>query len=64
MIRADKVMLIDRDGTKIGLVKLDDALNRAEKVSMDLVQVSAMGADPLVCKILDYGKHVFAKKKI
>ena len=63
MIRADKVMLIDRDGTKIGLVKLDDALNRAEKVSMDLVQVSAMGADPLVCKILDYGKHVFAKKK-
>tara|TARA_B100000965_G_scaffold24911_2_gene18743 strand:+ start:21739 stop:22149 length:411 start_codon:yes stop_codon:yes gene_type:complete len=35
----------------------------AKKVNMDLVQVSSNSADPLVCKILDYGKRVFEKKK-
>ena len=31
---------------------------------MDLVQVSAMGADPLVCKILDYGKMSLLRKNL
>ena len=31
---------------------------------MDLVQVSPNGSDPVVCKILDYGKYLFDKKKI
>ncbi len=31
---------------------------------MDLVQVSPHDATPVVCKILDYGKFVFEKKKI
>jgi len=26
---------------------------------MDLVQVSPSDANPIVCKILDYGKHLF-----
>ena len=30
---------------------------------MDLVQVSDKNSDPVVCKILDYGKHIFEKKK-
>tara|TARA_B100001057_G_scaffold491781_1_gene582766 strand:- start:419 stop:811 length:393 start_codon:yes stop_codon:yes gene_type:complete len=30
---------------------------------MDLVQVSSSGTNPLVCKILDYGKLIFEKKK-
>ena len=30
---------------------------------MDLVQVSPNGSDPVVCKILDYGKYLFDKKK-
>ena len=32
-------------------------------LSLDLVQVSPVGAEPVVCKLLDYGKHLFDKKK-
>tara|TARA_B100000989_G_scaffold293422_1_gene270799 strand:- start:7402 stop:7821 length:420 start_codon:yes stop_codon:yes gene_type:complete len=38
-------------------------LEAAQAASLDLVQVSPSDADPLVCKLLDYGKHVFNKKK-
>ena len=56
-------MLIDQDGTKIGIVNFDKAINKAKELSLDLVQVSPFGANPLVCKILDYGKYIFSKKK-
>jgi len=32
-------------------------------MNIDLVQVSPVGSNPVVCKLMDYGKHVFAKKK-
>ena len=56
-------MLIDSNGEKKGLMDIDSALKEAQLSSMDLVQVSAIGSDPTVCKILDYGKSVFEKKK-
>ena len=56
-------MLINAGGEKIGLVSIDDAIGEAKKSSMDLVQVSPHGSDPVVCKVLDYGKHLFNKKK-
>ena len=57
-------MLIDSDGEKKGVVPLSEALNIAKDRSLDLVQVSSENSDPIVCKILDYGKHIFAKKRI
>ena len=39
------------------------ALEAAKESSLDLVQVSPSDANPVVCKILDYGKHLFDKKK-
>jgi len=51
------------DGEKVGIVAIEDALDAAKKVSLDLVQVSSSDSNPVVCKILDYGKHVFEKKK-
>ena len=42
---------------------LSEALESAQSVSLDLVQVSPSDADPVVCKILDYGKLMFDKKK-
>jgi translation initiation factor IF-3 len=45
------------------LVPLHDALETAKEYSLDLVQVSPSDASPVVCKILDYGKHIFSKKK-
>ena len=40
----------------------EDALVEARKSALDLVQIAAE-ADPPVCKIMDYGKHVFEAKK-
>ncbi len=56
-------MLIDPNGIKKGVVTLSEAINEASSLSLDLVQVSPSTSDPIVCKILDYGKYVFDKKK-
>jgi len=56
-------LLIGPDGEKIGLVELSEALAKAKDSSLDLVQVSPSNASPVVCKILNYGKHLFDKKK-
>ena len=56
-------MLINSKGEKQGIVSLDEALDAAKNESLDLVQVSALDANPVVCKLLDYGKHIFDKKK-
>ena len=56
-------MLIDESGNKKGLITLALALEAAKNASLDLVQVSPSDANPVVCKLLDYGKHIFEKKK-
>ncbi len=56
-------MLIGFDGEKKGLVSFQEALNEAKSLSVDLVQVSPLEATPVVCKLLDYGKYLFDKKK-
>ena len=63
MIKASEVMLIDNLGQKQGIVPIIDALEAATNASLDLVQVSPSDANPVVCKLLDYGKHLFDKKK-
>jgi translation initiation factor IF-3 len=54
-IAVPNVRLVDENGAMIGVVTRNEALAMAEKASLDLVEV-APGADPPVCKILDYGK--------
>ena len=56
-------MLIDNKGEKKGVVAIADALEAAKNQSLDLVQVSPSDSNPVVCKLLDYGKHLFDKKK-
>ena len=63
MIKANEVMLIDSNGEKQGIVTIIDALEAASKASLDLVQVSSLDSKPVVCKLLDYGKHLFDMKK-
>ncbi len=43
-------------------MSLEEALQAAEDESLDLVQL-ATDAEPVVCKIMDYGKKVFEEKK-
>ena len=40
---------------------IEDALKQAEEATLDLVQVT--DSDPIVCKIMDYGKKIFEEKK-
>ena len=56
-------MLVNSKGEKHGIMSIVDALEVARSESLDLVQVSPSDANPVVCKILDYGKHLFDKKK-
>ncbi len=56
-------MLIDQTGKKKGILSTEDALKAAEIASLDLVQVSSSDSKPVVCKLMDYGKHIFEKKK-
>ena len=56
-------MLIGNNGEKFGLTSISDALEKAQQFDVDLVQVSPVNSNPVVCKLLDYGKHIFAKKK-
>ena len=60
-IEATEVRLIDENGEQVGVVSLEDALARATQVSLDLVQIAS--SDPVVCKIMDYGKKIFEEKK-
>ena len=54
--------LVDADGTVLGVVPIDEALQKAEDRGLDLVEVAAKG-DPPVCKILDYGKFKYETQK-
>ena len=56
-------MLIDSEGKKHGIMQIEKAFEMANKDNLDLVQVSPKDADPVVCKLLDYGKYIFDKKK-
>ncbi len=46
----------------MGVISLDEALEHAEKVGLDLVEVSPT-AEPPVCKIMDYGKYRYKQSK-
>ncbi|MBD7979059.1 MULTISPECIES: translation initiation factor IF-3 [Pseudomonas] len=61
-ISAREVRLIGADGEQVGIVSIDEALRIAEEAKLDLVEISADAAPP-VCRIMDYGKHIFEKKK-
>jgi translation initiation factor IF-3 len=54
--------LVASDGSQVGVVTLTVALESAQKETLDLVEISP-DAEPPVCKIMDYGKHVFDIKK-
>ncbi len=41
---------------------LDDAVNLAKEKSLDLVEVSP-NAEPPVCRVMDFGKHIFEQNK-
>ncbi|HIU22174.1 MAG TPA: translation initiation factor IF-3 [Candidatus Fimihabitans intestinipullorum] len=61
-IRAKEVMLIGPNGEQLGIKPLKDALTLASYAGFDLVLMSP-NAKPPVCKIMDYNKFKYEKKK-
>jgi len=61
-IRDAEVRLIDTDGTQLGIMSSKDALGFAGNKNMDLVKIAPL-AKPPVCKVMDYGKHMFEQSK-
>ena len=61
-IRAKEVRLVDENGEQKGIVSLAEALRAAESVELDLVEIVA-NAEPPVCKIMDFNKHLFDLKQ-
>ena len=61
-IRAKQVRLITDDNDNRGVVSLQDALDLAAERGLDLVEV-APNANPPVCRIMDFGKFLYQKKK-
>ena len=62
MINSRSVRCIDPDGEQLGILSIDDALNKAAELGLDLVELQP-NAVPPVCKILDYGKHKYQAQK-
>ena len=61
-IAAASIRLIGAEGENVGVVSIDEAMQMAENVGLDLVEISP-DADPPVCKILDYGKFKYEAQK-
>jgi len=54
--------VIDADGGQLGIMPTSEALRIAESKDLDLVEIAA-AATPPVCRIMDYGKFRYEKKK-
>ena len=61
-ISVPKVRVIDQDGENLGVMFTREAIEQANSVGLDLVEVSP-GADPPVCKFLDVGKFKYEAQK-
>ena len=61
-IQLENVRLIDENGDQVGVVSLEEALAAAQSKELDLVEISP-DAEPPVCRIMDYGKHLFDLKQ-
>ena len=54
-ITAQSVRVIDEEGSQLGVFSIQEALEKAEYMEMDLVEISP-DANPSVVKVIDYGK--------
>lgn len=57
-----QVRAINHDGEQLGIIATEEAMRIAAEAHLDLVEV-APDADPPVCRIMDYGKYLYEKKK-
>ena len=61
-ITSPDVQVIGHDGENLGILNLNDAINRAKDVGLDLIEI-APNTKPPVCKIMDMGKYKYNAQK-
>ncbi|MFA5968630.1 MAG: translation initiation factor IF-3 [Sphingomonas sp.] len=61
-IQSPKVRVIDENGENLGVMYTREAIEQAQDVGLDLVEISP-NADPPVCKFLDIGKYKYEAQK-
>jgi translation initiation factor IF-3 len=61
-IFSPQLMIIDENGTNLGLMNKDQALSEARGRDLDLVEVSPK-ANPPIAKFMDYGSFKYQKEK-
>lgn len=61
-IRVPRVRLIGEDGKQRGVVTVREAIDAADEVGLDLIEVSPE-ADPPVCRIMDWGRYRYEQKQ-
>ena len=61
-ITSQDVQVIASDGDNLGILNLQDAINRAKEEGLDLIEI-APNAKPPVCKIMDMGKYKYDAQK-
>ncbi|MFN2526126.1 MAG: translation initiation factor IF-3 [Actinomycetota bacterium] len=57
-IRVPQVRVVGSDGSQVGIVDTEKALQMAMDQDLDLVEVAPL-AEPPVCRIMDYGKYKY-----
>jgi translation initiation factor IF-3 len=62
LIHEAEIRVIADDGEQLGVMAPEAALERAREVGLDLVEV-APGSKPPVCRIMDYGRYKYERKK-
>lgn len=61
-IRTNPIRLIDENNNQVGVIDVKEAQFKAHNLGLDLVEVSP-NAEPPVCRIMDYGKHLYEQKR-
>jgi len=61
-IRIKEVRVINPEGEQLGILPIQEALQTAQNLGLDLVEV-APEAKPPVCRIMDYGKYRYEQSK-
>jgi len=54
--------VINGKGEQLGILDIDQAVEMAADVGLDLVEVSP-NAEPPVCRVMDFGKYQYEQKK-
>jgi translation initiation factor IF-3 len=62
LIQSDKVRVIDHEGENLGVMYTKEAMEQANELGLNLVEVSP-NADPPVAKFLDVGKYRYEAQK-